>query len=63
MNIQLWEIYEYDDDERLPGLIDLACIKGPLGLSVVSVGDSDTKVWCTIGINKGWYSSGFLLKC
>jgi hypothetical protein len=60
MNVRLWEIFEYDDDERLPALIDLTCIKGHLGRSVVSVGDSDTKVWCTIGINKSIFSPLFL---
>jgi hypothetical protein len=60
MNVQLWEVFEYDDNEQLPALINLTCIKGHLGRSVVSVGDSNTKVWCTMGINKSIYSSRFL---
>jgi hypothetical protein len=53
LNVRLWKIAEYDEDEELPPLIDLMWIKGHLGRSVVTVGESNTKIWATIGINPG----------
>lgn len=51
MRVRLWEIGEYDQDIRLPALISLMWIRGGLGLSIATAGNS--RVWATIGLNKG----------
>jgi hypothetical protein len=61
MNVRLWHIHEYDESIQLPVLIDLTWIRGGLGLSVVCVGDTDTKVWATIGLNAGMINCPVIL--
>jgi len=44
---------EYNESEQLPLLIPITTFRGLLGLSVVTVGDTNVKVWATISLNNG----------
>jgi len=52
-NVRLWNMGEYDENNRLPSLVPITLFKGLLGLSVATVGRANLKVWATISLNNG----------
>ena len=53
VNVRLWDLGEYQGQEAgFPAFIDPDWIKGHLAMTTVSIGQSRTKVWATIGLAK-----------
>lgn len=55
ISVFVWELGEYwDCDCQLLLLIEPDWIVSQLGMTTISIGENNTKVWATINLSKVW---------